>query len=109
MVASQLKAQNTVIAFDWRGHGDNVREDESDMSTQTLIQDAVEVLAYVHEKYPSRTMLVLGHSMGGAIAVKTIDYVEKVMADSELKKAILGCVIIDVVEGTAMEALPFME
>jgi len=31
------------------------------------------------------------------------------MADSELKKAILGTIIIDVVEGTAMDALPFME
>ena len=31
------------------------------------------------------------------------------MPDSELKKAVQGCMIIDVVEGTAMEALPFME
>lgn len=47
--------------------------------------------------------------MGGAIATKTVDHLEKHMADSEVKKAVLGCVIIDVVEGTAMEALPFME
>ena len=47
--------------------------------------------------------------MGGAIATKTIGHIEKEMADSELKKSILGVVIIDVVEGTAMEALPFME
>ena len=31
------------------------------------------------------------------------------MADTELAKAIMGVAIIDVVEGTAMEALPFME
>ena len=54
-------------------------------------------------------MVLIGHSMGGAIATKTVEHLESKMADSELKKAILGCVIIDVVEGTAMEALPFME
>jgi len=54
-------------------------------------------------------MVLIGHSMGGAIATKTVAHLESNMADSELKKAILGCVIIDVVEGTAMEALPFME
>ena len=31
------------------------------------------------------------------------------MPDTDVKKCILGVVIIDVVEGTAMDALPFME
>jgi len=43
------------------------------------------------------------------MAVKTLAHIEKEMTESELKKAIQGCLIIDVVEGTAMEALPFME
>ena len=47
--------------------------------------------------------------MGGAIATKTMEHIEKEMGDSDLKKSILGVVIIDVVEGTAMDALPFME
>lgn len=48
MVAAQLKAENTVIAFDWRGHGEHVREDETNMTSEILISDALEVLAYVH-------------------------------------------------------------
>lgn len=47
--------------------------------------------------------------MGGAIATKTVHKIENEMAESELAKAVAGVAIIDVVEGTAMEALPFME
>lgn len=47
--------------------------------------------------------------MGGAIATKTVSKIEKEMADSDLKQAVMGMLIIDVVEGTAMDALPFME
>ena len=47
--------------------------------------------------------------MGGAIATKLVHHIEQEMDGSELKKAIMAVVIIDVVEGTAMDALPFME
>ena len=47
--------------------------------------------------------------MGGAIAIKVASVLETEMAGSELSKAVLGLVVIDVVESTAMEALPFME
>ena len=36
-IASKLKAESTVVAFDWRGHGQHSREDESEMSTEGLI------------------------------------------------------------------------
>jgi protein phosphatase methylesterase 1 len=45
----------------------------------------------------------VGHSLGGSIASK---FVEKVEANYPGK--IQGLVVIDVVEGTALEALPFM-
>jgi len=47
--------------------------------------------------------------MGGALAVRTMEQIEKSEEDSELKKAIRALVVIDVVEETAMEALPYME
>ena len=47
--------------------------------------------------------------MGGAIATKTVLKIETEMVDSDLAKAVNAVIIIDVVEGTAMEALPFME
>ena len=42
------------------------------MSQETLINDTLEVLNYVHEKYPDRSIILIGHSMGGAIATKTV-------------------------------------
>lgn len=79
------------------------------MSQAVLINDTLEVLAYVHEQFPTRTLVLVGHSMGGAMATKVVDHLEKSMPNSDLKKAVQGCIIIDVVEGSAMEALPFME
>ena len=109
VLAEKLKPTGTVVAFDWRGHGSHTREDETNMSQDVLIAEALEVLNYVLEKYLNRTIIVIGHSMGGAIASKTLKKIETEMQDSELAKAIAGIIIIDVVEGTAMEALPFME
>ena len=47
--------------------------------------------------------------MGGSIAVKTARRLETDLKDTPVGKALSGLAVIDVVEGTAMEALPFME
>jgi protein phosphatase methylesterase 1 len=47
--------------------------------------------------------------MGGSIATKTFDHMEKNKADYPEISHIKGLFIIDVVEGSAMDALPFME
>jgi protein phosphatase methylesterase 1 len=47
--------------------------------------------------------------MGGSIATKTVDFVLKNHKDEEWAQHIKGLFIIDVVEGSAMDALPFME
>ena len=73
VLAEKLKLTSTVVAFDWRGHGKHERgEDETNMSQETLIADTIEVLTYVHEKFSNRSLILIGHSMGGAIATKTV-------------------------------------
>jgi protein phosphatase methylesterase 1 len=47
--------------------------------------------------------------MGGSIATKTADKILKEMEGHVLAKQVQGLYVIDVVEGTAMEALPMME
>lgn len=47
--------------------------------------------------------------MGGSIAAKTVDYIHKNHADDEWAKHIKGLFVIDVAEGNALDALPFME
>lgn len=40
-LAEKLKAQNIVVAFDFRGHGENTTEDQNDCSQETLIDDSL--------------------------------------------------------------------
>ena len=42
-LAKELKENYTVVAFDFRGHGDHFCENETDMSEQTLIEDTIVV------------------------------------------------------------------
>lgn len=63
-------------------------------------RDVANVLATMYAENAPPFMLV-GHSMGGAICVQ--------IAHLELIPTLLGCVVIDVVEGTAMEALASMQ
>ena len=54
------------------------------MSQATLIDDTIEVLTYIHGIYPDRSIVIVGHSMGGAIAAKTVDHLEKQMAGTDI-------------------------
>ena len=47
--------------------------------------------------------------MGGSIATKTVDHIQTNFPDEDFVKHVKGLFIIDVVEGSAMDALPFME
>ena len=57
----------------------------------------------IHALYPEEAppIILIGHSMGGAICVH--------VAHKELLPTLRGAVVIDVVEGTALEALASMQ
>nr|XP_058971128.1 protein phosphatase methylesterase 1-like [Pocillopora verrucosa] len=90
-----------VLALDLRGHGDTSTEDDSDLSADTLSKDVGNVVQAIYGDSPPSILLV-GHSMGGAIAVHV--GVQKLLSTS-----LAGLAVIDVVEGTAMEALSAMQ
>lgn len=104
--AAEVKTWGTCIAFDFRGHGySKVSSSIEDFSLETLIKDTLNVLSYIDKRFPSQTFIIVGHSMGGAIACKaTVEALKE-----SYQQRVQGLVVIDVVEGTAMEALPFME
>lgn len=81
-----------------------------DLSQETLIADTIKVLEYIDKIFPEESMIIVGHSMGGSIATKSVAEIlknrEKFLS---LYDKIQGLIVIDVVEGTAMEALPYME
>ncbi|KAG4072148.1 hypothetical protein HA402_015647 [Bradysia odoriphaga] len=88
------------MAIDLRGHGDTQTSDDQDLSATTLATDVAKVLEAMYPEHPPPIMLV-GHSMGGAICVH--------ISHLRLIPTLLGCVVIDVVEGTAMDALASMQ
>ncbi len=108
-LAKQLKHSYTVAAFDFRGHGEHYTDNDTDLSEETLINDSIEVMKYVCHKFSSASIIIVGHSMGGSIATKATAKAMSDYSNEEWQKQIQGLFVIDVVEGSAMDALPFME
>ncbi|XP_030216165.1 protein phosphatase methylesterase 1 [Gadus morhua] len=89
-----------VVAMDLRGHGDTKVQDSEDLSAETMASDISKVVEVLYGDAPP-PILMIGHSMGGAIAVHA--------AAANHIPSLLGLCVIDVVEGTAMEALNSMQ
>jgi len=80
-----------VAAMDLRGHGAS-RTAELDYSCARLTADVAAVAAALQADAPSAPLVLVGHSLGGAIACHL----------SRLLPALGGLVLLDVVEGTAL-------
>ncbi|KAJ3589313.1 hypothetical protein NHX12_010158 [Muraenolepis orangiensis] len=89
-----------VVAMDLRGHGDTKVQNSEDLSAETMASDISKVVEVLYGDAPP-PILMIGHSMGGAIAVHT--------AAANHIPSLLGLCVIDVVEGTAMDALNSMQ
>lgn len=91
-----------VVAIDFRGHGDTRTNDDDDLSAETMARDIGSVLTKMYEDAPiAPKILLMGHSMGGSVAVH--------IAHMNLVRTLVGIVVIDVVEGTALESLQSMQ
>ncbi|XP_073678874.1 protein phosphatase methylesterase 1-like [Garra rufa] len=76
-----------VLAMDLRGHGATQVRHADDLSTQTMSRDVANVVRATYGEIPPPIILV-GHSMGGAIAVHA--------ASGALLPSVVGLVAIDV-------------
>ncbi|KAM6907244.1 protein phosphatase methylesterase 1 isoform 2-T2 [Xenentodon cancila] len=89
-----------VVAMDLRAHGDTKVKNPEDLSADTMAKDVGKVVEVLYGENPPPIMII-GHSMGGAIAVHS--------ASANHVPSLLGLCVIDVVEGTAMDALNSMQ
>jgi protein phosphatase methylesterase 1 len=89
------------LAIDFRGHGNTKTNDDDDLSAETMATDIANVIGKLYEKQIMPKIVILGHSMGGAIAVH--------IGHKQLLPSLYGIVVIDVVEGTALESLQSMQ
>ncbi|RLN92705.1 hypothetical protein BBJ28_00017793 [Nothophytophthora sp. Chile5] len=104
----------TVHAFDFRGHGKTQTSRDDDLSMETLVHDTLDVLSRVIPPLPSPAdpktdadaalenpqTVIVGHSLGGAVAVR--------VAATGQATSLVGVMVIDVVEGTALASLKHM-
>ncbi|GFQ72732.1 protein phosphatase methylesterase 1 [Trichonephila clavata] len=88
-------------AMDFRGHGETHCVDEDNLSAERLSSDVGEVFNTLYGDEDQPSVVLVGHSMGGAIAVHTVY--------RDLIPTVIGLVVIDVVEGTALDALQSMQ
>lgn len=94
-----------ILAIDLRSHGDTKTSDDNQMDINTLVSDVISVTHNTHRICgfsETPKIVIIGHSMGGAIAVNCATRC------TEFLPSLAGFVIIDVVEGTAKDALPLM-
>ncbi|KAG8703253.1 Protein with carboxyl methyl esterase activity [Ceratobasidium sp. 423] len=97
-----------MLIMDARGHGKTTPLDESDpnadvLDLSVLAADFVNLLSTLFPKpAEAPSLILLGHSMGGTAVVHA--------CPSLLEKGyrVSGIAVLDVVEGSAMEALPHM-
>ncbi|KAJ3333371.1 Protein phosphatase methylesterase 1 [Blyttiomyces sp. JEL0837] len=106
VLAQQLKASMarqggcSILCFDARGHGTTRTSDDAKLSLTQLSDDLLRVVAKMRRDDKQEIVLV-GHSMGGAVAVEA--------ANQGKIPNLVGVAVIDVVEGTAMDSLKYME
>lgn len=101
-----------VVAFDLRGHGGHHRDDETNMAIDVLLKECMAALKYTVNKHEDASVIICGHSLGGALAAKlaySIVHPEEGHEPEVEKSHIAGLIVIDVAEGSAISALPFME
>ncbi|XGW13728.1 hypothetical protein V3C99_000218 [Haemonchus contortus] len=94
------RIQCRLLVPDLRGHGHTQTRDDKDLSVERQTKDIIGIYNAVfpaeNEEDPP-LVCVVGHSMGGALAVH-------VVATNEIPN-VVALVVIDVVEGSAMDAL----
>jgi protein phosphatase methylesterase 1 len=97
-----------ILSLDARGHGSTSitpEQEELDLSLETLATDFLSVLGKTKTQMNWKEMpplILIGHSLGGAV-------VTDVARGGKLGNAVLGYAVLDVVEGSAIDALQSMQ
>ncbi|KAF9070588.1 Alpha/Beta hydrolase protein [Rhodocollybia butyracea] len=104
-ITEMTRGECGVLAVDARRHVSTLANpnEDTDLSIDVLVDDFVDVIQTVYpDTTVSPTLFLIGHSMGGSIVTRACP----VLLDKKYKVG--GVAVLDVVEGSAIEALPIM-
>lgn len=87
---------------------DRPNRTKSDWRILHLIEYSLRVVKYIATRFPQSNIVFMGHSLGGAVSIKLLDMINKSPDLADLRKKVVGIIVIDVVEGSALAALPHM-
>ncbi len=68
-----MRIFGTLVAFDLKGHGFSKKQASEDYSIGTLCSETIETLKQLMQRFPEKNVVVVGHSLGGSIAVRIVD------------------------------------
>ena len=100
-----------ICSLEAREHGSYVSASSSaneeilDFSIETLVNDTLAMIEGVKQRQGWKTLppsVLIGHSLGGAV-------VTRIAANGTLRAQLVGFAVLDVVEGSAIEALLHMK
>eukprot|EP00250_Pteridium_aquilinum_P016159 c22971_g1_i1 orf=175-1152(+) len=100
LAAGLMKNKVRVVAMDFRGHGLSETSNDADLSIETLCSDVFDVIDTLYGS-SAPSLIFVGHSMGGAVAVHC--------AAKRRLDTLAALVVLDVVEGTAIASLSYMQ
>ena len=106
---SSTNTNTKIYAIDLRNHGESLQmRDKNDFSLERMTDDIIFILKEILDdsKAKKNKCVLLGHSMGASVAT-SVALREDIWKSNERIK-LAGLIVIDVVEGSALKALPMM-
>ena len=126
-----FKGKLVLAAFDMRGHGQTdvqsvssgsaasefPQDNNIDLSIGTLSSDTIGVTMCLAkmvcvqanmDHHCNVNVILVGHSLGGAVAVRAVEHYIGKKEEYPLNVHIVGLVVVDVVEGTAIPSLKML-
>jgi pimeloyl-ACP methyl ester carboxylesterase len=90
-----LKAKYTVVAVDLAGHGGSTKS-RADWSMEKYGEDVTTVL----QRIPNQQLILVGHSMGGTVALE---------AARTLGNRVIGIIVVDALKSVGQPPMPVAE
>mmetsp|Transcript_27412 Transcript_27412/g.27033 ORF Transcript_27412/g.27033 Transcript_27412/m.27033 type:complete len:126 (+) Transcript_27412:198-575(+) len=98
IIAKLLRENYHFYSFDFCCHGISRKTDEEKLDVDSLVSEALSVLNHIRQQNPHSKIIIIGHSMGAAIASRAA------LSYQAQGYRVSGLILIDMVEGRAFEA-----